>query len=168
MNSPRENLKAVAGEIYSRDIMVEVGSFLGRSAMVWAEYFNKVICIDPWEGNCGEESKRYERTLETFLENTARFNNVFPLIAKSEEAVDFFQDEFFDFCYLDALHDYDHVKQDITLWLPKVKRGGVIGGHDYNSRDFPGLIQAVKEIFGKPDICGDKTFGTTEWLVWKK
>ena len=56
-------------------------------------------------------------------------------------------DNNFDLIFIDALHDYDHIKQDIELWLPKIKQGGVICGHDYNNTRFPGIARAVNEIF---------------------
>jgi hypothetical protein len=37
-----------------------------------------------------------------------------------------------DFCYLDASHEYNDVKEDINAWWPKVKLGGVFCGHDYS------------------------------------
>jgi len=42
-----------------------------------------------------------------------------------------FQDDFFDFIYIDAAHDYKNVKDDLECWWPKLKSGGVFAGHDY-------------------------------------
>jgi len=36
-----------------------------------------------------------------------------------------------DFVYLDASHDYDFILNEVRIVLPKLKRGGLIGGHDY-------------------------------------
>ena len=49
----------------------------------------------------------------------------------SEQAAYTMPDKTLDFCYIDADHRYEAVKQDIELWLPKVKPGGIICGHDY-------------------------------------
>ena len=44
------------------------------------------------------------------------------------------------------------MKQDINLWLPKVKRGGIISGHDYNEHpQHIGVINAVNELLGGYD-----------------
>ena len=51
--------------------------------------------------------------------------------AKSTQAVEIFKDNFFDFIYIDANHSYEEVKKDINNWFPKVKSGGILGGHDY-------------------------------------
>ncbi len=51
-----------------------------------------------------------------------------------------------DFVFIDAAHDYDNVKADIATWLPKVRPGGILAGHDY-SRAFRGVKRAVGEYF---------------------
>lgn len=53
-----------------------------------------------------------------------------------------------DFVFIDADHEYESVKADIEAWAPKVRRGGLISGHDYGDDDWPGVEQAVKERFG--------------------
>ena len=49
----------------------------------------------------------------------------------SHEAAPLFSDGYLDFVYIDAGHDYKNVKQDLELWVPKVRVGGIISGHDY-------------------------------------
>jgi len=49
-----------------------------------------------------------------------------------------------DFVYLDAAHDYDNVKLDIKCWYPKVREGGILGGHDIIDE---GVKKAVNEKF---------------------
>jgi hypothetical protein len=47
--------------------------------------------------------------------------------------------------YIDANHNYENVKADINAWYPKVKKNGLIGGHDYQP-ELPGLRQAVDKL----------------------
>ena len=47
----------------------------------------------------------------------------------SEDAVDDIPEKL-DFVYIDGNHAYEYVKKDIGLYYPKLKKGGVIGGHD--------------------------------------
>lgn len=54
----------------------------------------------------------------------------------AEDVVDLFQDESLDYIYIDANHAYDYVKQDIELWYPKLKKGGLFAGHDYLNLDY--------------------------------
>ena len=42
-----------------------------------------------------------------------------------------FEDNFFDFVYIDADHTYEAVYKDLCAWYPKVRPGGVLAGHDY-------------------------------------
>ena len=75
----------------------------------------------------------------------------------SVEASKTIEDGSLDVMFIDMNHNYEFVRDDIAHWLPKVKSGGIIGGHDY-SQSFPGVIQAVDEAFGNEvtvmnDIC---------------
>jgi len=70
---------------------------------------------------------------------------------------------FFDFVYIDGNHKYNHVKEDILKWLPKVNPNGVIAGHDYNHA-YEGVIKAVDEIFSKDNI---QLFPDSSWMVKK-
>jgi hypothetical protein len=53
-----------------------------------------------------------------------------------------------DLVMIDANHNYESVAQDIALWRPHIKCGGVLAGDDYSAQDFPGTVRAVKEAFG--------------------
>ncbi len=68
----------------------------------------------------------------------------------SEEAVTHIPDGL-DFVCIDADHRYERVIQDLDLWVPKVNPGGLILGHDWNSR-FPGVEKAVVEYFTKNPV----------------
>ncbi len=64
----------------------------------------------------------------------------------SDDAAAHFEDGTVDFVFIDANHTYDFVRRDVLAWLPKVKPGGIIAGHDYNA---PHEVErAVNEIFG--------------------
>lgn len=49
----------------------------------------------------------------------------------SIEAAKNIEDETLDFIFIDAEHSYDAVLQDLKLWYPKLKHGGLLSGHDY-------------------------------------
>jgi hypothetical protein len=68
-------------------------------------------------------------------------------------------DQSVDLVYIDASHGYRAVKQDIKEWLPKVRPGGYITGHDY-SRFWPTVVRAVDESMGKPQ----QIFDDSSWL----
>jgi hypothetical protein len=68
-----------------------------------------------------------------FAENVRRYRGqavIRPLMMPSTEASALFPDESLDLVFIDGNHGYSHVKQDIRAWLPKVRPGGVLCGHD--------------------------------------
>jgi SAM-dependent methyltransferase len=71
-----------------------------------------------------------------------------PMRMTSQDAVHQFDDASLDFVFIDASHEYEDVKDDIRVWIKKVKPGGILAGHDYyiNGEDFfPGVKKAVNE-----------------------
>lgn len=45
-----------------------------------------------------------------------------------------FEDNSLDFVYIDADHSYESTMADILAWIPKVRVGGVLAGHDYTKK----------------------------------
>lgn len=54
----------------------------------------------------------------------------------SKMASTLFADESLDFIFIDANHQYDFVKEDLELWFPKLRKGGIFSGHDYINIDW--------------------------------
>ena len=70
-------------------------------------------------------------------------------------ATTYFPDGFFDLVFIDANHKYEFAKQDILIWEPLLKRGGILTGHDYyggSDARYPGVKQAIDEIIGSENI----------------
>ena len=63
----------------------------------------------------------------------------------SWEAANEFRDESVDFIFIDADHKYESVVKDIQAWLPKLKVGGVMSGHDF-TQPTAGVKRAVQEL----------------------
>ena len=66
----------------------------------------------------------------------------------SDKSAAQFEDGYFDFVLIDAHHEQEQVKKDIYAWLPKVRKGGIISGHDYVASQ-QGVIKAVNSIWRK-------------------
>jgi hypothetical protein len=49
----------------------------------------------------------------------------------SAEAATMFENGSLDFVYLDADHCFESVWQDLSVWYPKVRIGGILAGHDF-------------------------------------
>jgi hypothetical protein len=142
--------------------MLEIGSYKGESAFMFASLgiFTEIHCIDPLEGV--EESndiftENWDNVKNEFKLNTRYFDNVTLHQGFSYNLVNNFEDNYFDFIYIDGNHSYEDAKKDIELYLPKAKH--LMGGHDYQ-KEWPGVIKAVDEIFGKPH----KTYSDGSWI----
>jgi hypothetical protein len=68
----------------------------------------------------------------------------------STEVAKTIPNESLDFVFIDANHSYEYVVADIAAWLPKLRKGGIIYGHDYqdfsNQRlrwDYMHVVDAV-------------------------
>lgn len=69
----------------------------------------------------------------------------------STEAVGDFEDDYFDWIYLDADHSYDSVSRELVKYAPKIKHDGIIAGHDYTQGNWKdlcryGVVEAVHEF----------------------
>jgi predicted O-methyltransferase YrrM len=147
---------------------VEVGTWKGRSAAFMAvEIINsekniKFDCVDDWLEVKKEEShpKRPYQLWETFLNNIEPVKNIInPIRMKSIEACKLYKNETLDFIFIDAAHDYNNVISDIKSWYPKLKKGGIIAGHDYGNGHV-GVEKAVDEFFKGKNL----SFSEVCWL----
>jgi predicted O-methyltransferase YrrM len=57
-------------------------------------------------------------------------------------------DHSLDFVYIDASHEEDDTRSNLTAFLPKMRRGGIVAGHDLDHPGYPGVRQAVESVFG--------------------
>lgn len=143
---------ALSGLVPERAIMVEVGSHYGDSTLGWllTGRFSSITCVDPFVDVPGI----YEGMQNVFGEFNRRVIQKFPearlLRCSSVEAARHMEDRSLDLVYIDGDHSYEAVKSDILCWLPKVKHGGYIAGHDFVDNGVFGVQQAVREFLGEP------------------
>lgn len=162
--------------------VVEVGVFLGEYADVIRQKLDRealrLWLVDLWsvEGNQGyfatvpgELADAYSKVLDRYGTD----QKVTLLKMSSAEASKQFPDQTFDLIYLDADHTFASVFEDIKLWLPKLKKGGFIAGHDFNpdlsnsSTASFGVNQAVNAFFGdRIRLTGEKSYQT--WYFQKE
>lgn len=149
--------------------MIEIGSFVGESTVMFAQSFKKVIAVDPFLADYDPADPtsylfEFDNVYQTYLDRITIYPNIHTVIETSDDAVKELDSETYDFIYLDGLHTYEGVKTDIINYLPLVKDGGVIGGHDYTNQipHLVGVYTAVNEIFGAPD----KVFKDNSWIKY--
>jgi hypothetical protein len=129
---------------------VELGVWKGRtSEHLMANCPNlHLIGIDAWQdGVCSYEKpcwdhRSHRREVEY---NLKPYMNRYTMIQGiTWEVADQIENESQDFVFVDADHDEKSVTKDIDAYMPKIKKGGWIMGHDY---DWPGVKAAVDKIF---------------------
>jgi len=124
-------------------LVVEVGSFKGRSSVAICEGLSRVagarfVAVDPWrrirmtddelyEVGAPDEDEIYSR----FLRNTGPYDFVRPMRMSSLEAAPEFADASIDWLFIDGDHSFDAVRADLRAWSPKVKLLGLVSGHDH-------------------------------------
>eukprot|EP00554_Chaetoceros_debilis_P000615 CAMPEP_0194083702 /NCGR_PEP_ID=MMETSP0149-20130528/9714_1 /TAXON_ID=122233 /ORGANISM="Chaetoceros debilis, Strain MM31A-1" /LENGTH=301 /DNA_ID=CAMNT_0038766153 /DNA_START=114 /DNA_END=1022 /DNA_ORIENTATION=- len=121
------------------EVGVQKGILAKKSLDIW-QSCTEYVLVDLW----GKE----EGYSEPGADNTADKNNnlrearnrmrkweaskkVKFMVMRSTDAAKHLPDGHFDYIYLDARHDYCAVKEDIEAYYPKLRPGGILGGHDY-------------------------------------
>ncbi|VVB82170.1 Methyltransferase domain protein [uncultured archaeon] len=163
--------KYLNGEI----IGVEIGSELGRNAeqMLRGMNLKKLYLIDPYEiyENYNEEGKWLVEHYGEFFsiekemkERLAKYKDKYLHIKKkSSDATEDVPNNL-DFVYIDGNHSYEYVLQDIELYYKKIKNGGIIGGHDFNTPYTPEVTNAVID-FVKKNNLQLFSYGKDWWII---
>lgn len=131
--------------------VVEVGCFTGQSAAFLAVELKNVfggnVCIDLVDTfqYCAPEHVR--KNLEPVEDVIGDLH-----VGLSWEVASLYGDRSLDLVFVDAGHSYGDVCKDIDAWLPKVKIGGLIAGHDYVEWPGFGVIRAVNERFARFNV----------------
>jgi hypothetical protein len=122
---------------------IEVGAYCGKSAAYLGDRLHMGAKLDVLD---------IELTKHGTRDNLSNVNGIGEFIEKdSAEAAACINNGSYDFVFIDADHAYQSVRRDIDAWLPKVKSGGIIAGHDH-CPDFTGVIQAVSETFPRYEV----------------
>jgi len=136
--------------------------------------FKKLYLVDCWvhlynyEDVANVDNVKQNLNYKTVL-NKFKDNNKIDIIkGLSVEAAISFEDDYFDFIYLDARHNYDGIMEDLIAWFPKVKYGGIFAGHDFLDGKLPegdfGVKSAVTD-FLKP-LPYELNITDEKWPSW--
>lgn len=129
---------------------LDLGSYKGMSAWGMAHTAKSVFSVDTFKANTAGLYQLDEiTTLDDYINTVKDLPNVKWFVGTSEEASK--SEEVpadFDLVFIDAQHDYESVKLDISLWWPRVRSGGYLVLHDYGHPDLPGVKEAADEVFG--------------------
>lgn len=152
---------------------VEIGCYTGASTAFMAKQLLErktpfeLYAVDLWD-RVNKETE-YDRIVDTsvwlaFHDRLLRENLLEHVRVKQKDsalAAADFEDRSVDFAFIDANHAESHVEADINAWLPKIKIGGMISGHDYGEPC--GVKAAVDRVLG-----GRVSLMGTCWYMFKR
>lgn len=127
--------------------LVEIGCLQGRSTAVLVQaakvFKADVTSVDPFYFTPG---MKIQSSPEIWRQNLEGIGLQAPhLLAMESHAAAQVYDKEIGFLFIDGNHDYEHVKEDIADWAPKIKIDGVIAFHDMFMPHISGVAQAVTE-----------------------
>jgi len=145
-----ELLKKMSSKSIIAEVGVDEGDFSQKIINIIKP--SKLYLIDLWD------SERYNN--DKYKKVISRFNNLIECgqiefrRGDSANELNKFPDNFFDMVYIDTVHDYKTTYSELLICKEKVKKEGLIAGHDYNIGNWRkrfkyGVIEAVHEFMVK-------------------
>lgn len=159
---PKEGglLARLASEVPRGRVIVELGSFKGKSACYLARGSKAgnsvpVFCVDVWEAS-DQEFARHFRDAAMFADETifetwqrqvaqARVKSLItPIKGHSGHTAEDWTRPV-GLLFVDADHAYEACRRDTLAWAPHLAPGAWVAWHDYGNKRFPGVPQFVDE-----------------------
>jgi predicted O-methyltransferase YrrM len=158
--TPKEvqRLHDLAKSLPENALIVEIGSYTGKSSVAIASGMPKsatLMCIDPWLQLHRDTEQGYEtmETVKTHSDRTAEYHpRVIQVIGFPLEVAKFIPNipSEIDMLSIDSVKKYDQIKAIWDVWLPKVKKGGIVASHDYlpdptHEQYYEGVVRVIEE-----------------------
>lgn len=153
--------------------VAEVGvaeGFFSADMCAWG--LTKLYMVDLWEsnssfpGDAGNPQDWHNKNYEAAI-NRVKGYPVEILRGPSVGMSTLIKNGSLDLVYLDACHSYQCVTDDISCWLHKLKKGGIMAGHDFDNEDY-GVRQAVQDYcrnrYNIQTIVEDKSEDAGFWF----
>lgn len=110
------------------------GKFFNHNMEKFGHMIDNYIIIEPYKllSGDGQPLAVFMEQIEKWQKKSSAANiTVVHDFSTNPKVIELFADSFFDFVYIDGDHSYIGAKSDLMNYYPKVRRGGVIAGHDY-------------------------------------
>lgn len=145
------------------DTIVEVGSWLGQSMAYLGQHLQarqwhgRLVAVDSFRGEANQPAHYAEveqnggsvrPAFEQNMKDCGIAHMVEIIEGDSAASADHFQDNECSFVFIDAAHDTESVVKDILAWMPKMKGGGIIAGHDYQAESVYRAVYDCLAPFG--------------------
>lgn len=145
------NRNALLQVLPANAVVAEIGVAQGNFSKRILRYAKpaKLHLIDVWD------SERYHSGLQEVVANKLNgeidSGRVQINFGYSTDVLPTFDDHYFDWVYIDTDHTYTTTKRELEICACKVKKGGIIAGHDYITGDWKlhnryGVVEAVNEF----------------------
>ena len=154
-------------------IGAEIGVYRGKNAKRIFDFLNikHLVLVDPWAENIDPRTKKgltASIMQEYYDEVKNKFSNnpeVRIIRDYSVNASKMFENEYFDFVYVDGDHTFEGVTKDLESWYPKLKKFGVMCGDDYGHPSGLGVIEAVTHFAYKNKLLVNYGEDNQFWFV---
>lgn len=127
----------------------EIGVWKGgfSAALCAANPELELLCVDSWRPyETYQDTKRgFDEAYEDARDRLAPYRCTLDR-RLSLEAVADVPDASLDFVYIDANHSKQAVLDDLAAWSAKVRRGGIVSGHDYRISEAKPFIEVVAAV----------------------
>lgn len=148
--------ETLADELQDGDTFVEVGVCHGRSIVFLAEALGrrgkrgvKLVAIDWWTNT----NFRTQWLRTAFSNMTASEIDMIRVVSEEGvRAARLFDPKSLAGIFIDSDHEKDGMVAHLLAWIVKVRKGGIVAGHDYNAFDWPGVVEAVDGFFGASNV----------------
>jgi predicted O-methyltransferase YrrM len=140
--------------------MAEIGTFAGEGAEILTRSgrVRLLLCIAPWSDSLDTYPPAEFMADAECRFDRRRLSNVLKLKMTSTQAARCIADGSLDVVYIDGDHRYDSVRDDLAAFMPKLRPGGWMAGHDY---DTPGVTVALFGMFSREP---DEVYGDGTWV----
>jgi len=134
-------------------IVAEIGCAEGLFSLDILRWPSGILyMVDNWEtiptqrGDGAFDQSWHDKNFDEAMHRVSEYkDNVIVLRGISWDMAKEVTDGTLDMVYIDACHSYECVKKDLEAWTPKVKKGGIVAGHDFLNNAY-GVNQAVIEF----------------------
>jgi cephalosporin hydroxylase len=156
--------------------IAEVGIANGKSAIYLAEKIlslgkkiDRFVLIDSMQYGGNVQIQ----TIVNHLVKSGVGESCELIIKGSLDASCEFPDDYFDYVFIDASHEYELTKADVRLWHRKVKGDGYLAGHDYLSTEVRCAVDEVLPTFTvyvnqqNPTKILESIITDNNWGIWE-
>jgi hypothetical protein len=130
----------------------EIGVWKGEYSLAFCRAIPALTwtCVDPWAPYAAYRDNKNQQALidQAHAEATEKLSpyRVTFLRMASVAAAPLVPDRSLDVVYLDGNHEAAYIREDLDLWIPKVRPGGLIAGHDYRVNSGKPFIQVKAAV----------------------